>query len=76
MPFCQTASLLPSVTQEQHVMEYWWEGLISIAIPPTAISEVIDQHSKLGGIAFGEGFLYFYFYFFSLQANEVKYAIT
>ena len=27
-PFCQTAPLLPSVTQQQHVMEYWWEGSI------------------------------------------------
>jgi len=23
MPFCQTAPVLPSVTQQQHVMEYW-----------------------------------------------------
>ena len=34
MPFCQTASLLPSVTQQQHVVEYRWEGSSSVAIPP------------------------------------------
>ena len=26
MSFCQTAPLLPSVTQLQHVTAYWWEG--------------------------------------------------
>ena len=25
MPFCQIAPLLPSVMQQQHVMEYWWD---------------------------------------------------
>ena len=33
-PFCQTTPLLPSVTQRQHVTEYWWEGSASAAIPP------------------------------------------
>ena len=32
MPFCQTAPLLPSVTQQQCVMEYWWEGSTSAII--------------------------------------------
>ena len=31
MPLCQTAPLLPSVAQQQNVMEYWWEGSASIA---------------------------------------------
>jgi len=26
MAFCQTVSLLPSVTQQQHVMQFWQEG--------------------------------------------------
>ena len=32
MPFCQTAPLLPSVTQQQNAMKYWWEGSSSSAI--------------------------------------------
>jgi len=51
-PFCQTASLLPSVTQQEHVMEYQWEGCPSTAIPPTSVSNVVDQHRKTGGITF------------------------
>ena len=33
---CQTAPLLPSVTQQLHVMEYWQEGSTSTAILPTS----------------------------------------
>ena len=47
MPFCQTAPLLPSVAQQQHVTEYWWEGSTSIAIPPTSASDVVGQHNKI-----------------------------
>ena len=49
-PLRQTAPLLPSVTQQQHVMEHWWEGSISTAIPPISTSDVVVQHSKIGGI--------------------------
>jgi len=42
MPLCQTAPLLPSVTQQQIVMEYWIEGSISTVIPPTSTSDIID----------------------------------
>ena len=52
MPFCQTAPLLPSVTVKQNVLEYWWEGSSSTAIPPFA-SDVACQHNKTGGITFG-----------------------
>ena len=38
MSFCQTAPLLPSVTRQQHGMEYWWEGSASAAITPTSDS--------------------------------------
>ena len=31
-PVFQTAPLLPSVTQQQNVIEYWWEGSTSTAI--------------------------------------------
>ena len=50
---CQTASLLPSVAQQQHVMECWWEGSTSTAIPPTSASNVVSQRNETGGIAFG-----------------------
>jgi len=52
MPFCQSAPLLPSVTQQQNIMGYWWEGSTSAAIPPTAASDV-GQHNEIGGITFG-----------------------
>ena len=34
MPFCLTDPLLPSVTQQYNVMEYWREDSTSTAIPP------------------------------------------
>ena len=50
MLLCRTVPLLPSVTWQQNVTEYWWEHSISTAIPPT--SSVMGQHSKRGGITF------------------------
>jgi len=55
-PFCQTAPLLTSVTQQQRVTEYWWEGSTSNAIPPTSTSDTVGQHSKIGGITSGVKF--------------------
>ena len=49
---CQTAPLLPSVTQQQNVMGYWQEGSTFTAIPPTSTSDVMGQHHKIGGITF------------------------
>ena len=46
MSFGQTAPLLPSVTQQQHVMESWWEDSTSTTIPPLSASDVVDQHNK------------------------------
>ena len=54
--FCQTAPLLLSVTQ-QHVLEYWCEGSIFSAVPPTFTSALMGQHHKMGGITFGAGFI-------------------
>uniref|UniRef100_A0A669PMI5 Ribose-phosphate pyrophosphokinase 2 n=6 Tax=Galloanserae TaxID=1549675 RepID=A0A669PMI5_PHACC len=34
----QTAPLPPSVTRQQHVTGYWWEGSASTAVPPTSAS--------------------------------------
>ena len=44
--FCQTAPLLPSVIQQQHVVEYWWEGAISTVIPPTSAPDFVDNIRK------------------------------
>jgi len=52
-PFCQTAILLPSVTQQQHAMECWWEGSVTTAIPPISAPNAMGQHHKIGGITFG-----------------------
>jgi len=41
MPFCQTAPLLPSVTWQQTVMGYWWEGPTSTDIPPMSASGIM-----------------------------------
>ena len=51
-PLCQTAPLLPSVTRQQNVAEYWWEGPSSTAIPPTSISDAAVQNNNIGGITF------------------------
>jgi len=59
MPFCQTAPLLPSVTQERNIREYWWEGSTSTAIPPTPASDIVGQHNKIRGITFGAAFVHF-----------------
>jgi len=40
---CQNAPLLPSVTQQQHVMKSWWEASASTAVPPTSASDVVGQ---------------------------------
>lgn len=47
-PFCQTAPLLPAVTQQQHVVEYWQEGSTFTAIPPTSAFEVMGQYGRVG----------------------------
>ena len=52
-PFCQTAPLLLSITQQQHLMEYWWEGSASTAVPPPSASDIVNQYNKIGGTAFG-----------------------
>jgi len=39
-------------TQQQHVTECWWEGSAFAAVPPTAASDVMGQHHKMGGITF------------------------
>ena len=57
--FCQNAPLLPSVTQQQKVMKYWWECSTSTAIPPTPASDVVGQHNRIGDIIFGAHLIFF-----------------
>jgi len=56
MPFCQAASQLPFFTWQQNVMEYWWEGLVYTAIPPTSTFGVVGHNNKIGSIIFGAPF--------------------
>jgi len=51
IPFCQTVHL-PSVTRQQNVTKYWWEGSNSAVIPTTFTSDIVSQHNKIGGITF------------------------
>ena len=60
MPLCQTVPLLPSVTRQQHVMEYWWEGSTSAAVPPTSASNVVGQPINTEGITFGAALISFW----------------
>ena len=57
-PICQTAPLLPSVTQQQNVMGYWREGSTSAAIPQISTSDVMGQQKKIGGISVGAALIY------------------
>ena len=57
MLFCQTA-LLPSVTQQQHIMGYWWEGSTSTAILPALASDVVEQCNEVGVITFRAALVY------------------
>ena len=50
--FCQTAPLLPSVTQEQNITEYWREGSVAPTISPRSAPDVVGQHNKTEGITF------------------------
>ena len=44
--------LLPGVSWQQNVTEYWWEGSASTAILPTCSTDIMGQHHKIGGITF------------------------
>ena len=46
MPFYQTAPVLPSVVQQQNVIE----GSASTAITPTAAFDTLGQNNKIGDI--------------------------
>ena len=52
IPFCQTTSLLPSITWQRNVMGYWQQDSASTAIALTCISDVVGQHNNIGGITF------------------------
>lgn len=58
MPLCQTTPLLPLVTSQQNVMEYWLKSSVFTAIPPTSISAVAGKCNKIGGIIFRVGLIH------------------
>ena len=60
IPFSQTVSLLSSVAWQQNVMEYWWEGSTSTAIPPVSASDVTGQCNRIAGVTFRTAFAYFH----------------
>ncbi len=53
MPFSQTVPLLPSVTEQQNIMKFWWECPAPAAVPRTPASDIVGQHNKTGGITSG-----------------------
>jgi len=55
IPLCQ---ILPFTAQHQNVMEYWQDGSVSTAIPPTSASDVIGWQNKIGGINFSVALIY------------------
>ena len=44
--------LLPSVTQQRHIVEHQWEDSTSTATVLTSTSDIMGQHKKTGGITF------------------------
>jgi len=52
MPCGQTAPLLPSVTQQQNVPEYWQQDSTFTSISPASACDVMGQNNKIGGITF------------------------
>ena len=45
-------TVLPSVTWQQNVKEYCWEGSTSTAMPPTSTSDIVGQYYVIGNINF------------------------
>lgn len=49
---CMKVPYLPSVIQQQIVVEYWWEGSTPAAAPQISASHVMNQCNKVGDITF------------------------
>jgi len=67
MPFCQTAPLVPSVTWQQYLWEYWWKGSPCTAIPLAFTPDVVGQHHKTGNFPSGATFVKFIIYMVQCQ---------
>jgi len=52
------AILLPSVAQQENVIEYCLDGSTSATIPPMSTSAIMAHHNKIGGITFRAALLY------------------
>jgi len=49
---CQSTPLLPSVSWQQDITGYCWEGSAPTAISATSVTNIIGQHHKIAGITF------------------------
>ena len=72
MAFCQSAHLLPSLTQQQNIMGYWWEGSTSTAIPPTSASDTVSQHNKIEAITLSRKYLSSYLIRWQIDVYLIK----
>lgn len=59
-----------SVTKQQHLMKYWWEGSSSITIPPSD-SDSVGQTNKMGGVAFGADLVLIHWLLFLLATRQI-----
>ena len=50
MPFCQTAPLLPSITQQHNRILV---GRFNLNHTTTICSDIVGQHTEIGGSTFG-----------------------
>ena len=57
MPFSQTAPLLPSVTQQQNIMEHRLK-VQHLLLYHQHLPDVVGQHNKIRGIIFRTVFIY------------------
>lgn len=73
-----SASLLPSVSQQQNITENCWEVSASPATPPTSTSDTVGHHNKIEGITFRAVLVYTHVYIYTytniLVANSVPYS--
>ena len=68
--YCQVAPLLSSVTWQQNVTGYWWEGSTSTAIPPASVSVAAGQHHKIGDITFREALALYLFILLKIRTKS------
>ena len=67
---CPTAAICHIA---KNVMENWWEGSSSTAVPPTSASDFVHQHNKVKGITFRAALLILHaLKIFTLSENQTR----